>query len=79
MEKLISILSSIREDIDFKSEKNLIDDGFLDSIDILTIVTAISSEYSITIPIDMISPENFNSAEDIYNMIRNIKLKSKSR
>lgn len=72
MEKLLSILSNIRGDIDFNTENNLIEDGYLDSVDILTIVTAISSEYHINIPIDLIVPENFNSAEAMQHMIDNI-------
>ena len=51
MEKLYSLLSNIRSDIDFKNEEALIDDGLLDSVDILTIVTAISEEFKINIPI----------------------------
>lgn len=73
MNELISILSDIRQDIDFKSENNLIDDGWLDSVDILTIVTAISEHYNINIPITYIVPENFNSAESMLKMINSIK------
>lgn len=73
MNELISILSGIRQDIDFESEKNLIDDAWLDSVDILTIVTAISEHYNINIPITYIVPENFNSAENMLEMIHNIK------
>lgn len=73
MEKLYSLLSNIRSDIDFKNEEALIDDGLLDSVDILTIVTAISEEFKINIPITYIIPENFNSADAMFKMISLLK------
>lgn len=73
MDKLITLLNEIRSDIDFASETALIDDGLLDSVDILTIVTAISSEFQINIPITEVIPENFNSAEAMFRMISSLK------
>lgn len=73
MKKLLDILLDIRSDIDFINEKNLIEDGYLDSVDILTIVSAINSNFNINIPIDSIIPENFNSLDAIQNMIDNLK------
>lgn len=73
MDKLLEILKQIRDDIDFESEDALIDDGILDSFDIVSIVSELTMEYDIDISIDDMSPENFNSAEKIYEMILRIQ------
>lgn len=72
MEKILEILSSIRGDIDFENEKNLMDDGLLDSFDMVSIVAELCEEYDITITVDMLEPENFNSAEAILNLVESI-------
>lgn len=73
MEKLLDILASIRSDIDYESEKALVDDGILDSFDIVSIVSELSMEYDIDIGIDDMTAENFNSAEAMYDMITRIQ------
>ena len=73
MEKLLDILSQIRSDIDYASEKALVDDGILDSFDIVSIVSELSMEYDIDISIDDMTAENFNSAEAMLEMITRIQ------
>ena len=73
MEKLLDILNQIRSDIDFESEKTLVDDGGLDSFDIVSIVSERSMEYDIDISIDDTTAENFNSAEAMLEMINRIQ------
>ena len=73
MEKLLDILGQIRSDIDYESEKALVDDGILDSFDIVSIVSEISMEYDIDISIDDMTAENFNSAEAMLEMIARIQ------
>ena len=72
MEKIIEILESIRADIDFTKEDKLIDDGILDSFDIVSIVGELCDYYDITITVDMMEPENFNSAEAIHALVDGI-------
>ncbi len=73
MEKLISLLQDIRDDIDFKECTTLIEDGILDSFDIIQIVNAIDEEFDIEIPATEIIPENFNSADSLLKMIRRLE------
>ena len=72
MEKLIEILSSIHPDVDFENTVDLIDDGILDSLDIVTIVTEINDVFDVTIPAEEIVPENFNSAEALWALIEKL-------
>ncbi|NFH91430.1 acyl carrier protein [Clostridium botulinum] len=73
MEKLINLLQDIRDDIDFKECTTLIEDGILDSFDIIQIVNAIDEEFDVEIPATEIIPENFNSADSLLKMIRRLE------
>lgn len=72
MERLIELLQEIKEDIDFENETALIDDELLDSFDILQLISAIDDEFEVAIPAAMIIPDNFNSAEALWNMIQEL-------
>ena len=73
MEKLLEILQQIRSDIDFEKETTLVDDGMLDSFDIVSIVSELTMEYDIDISIDDMTAENFNSAEAMLEMVLRIQ------
>lgn len=72
MDKLIEILKDLHDDVDFESTDGLIDDGILDSLDIVTLITEIDSEFGVVIPPEEIIPENFNSAQAIMALINRI-------
>lgn len=67
---LIDLLSEIRPDVDFENETALIDDGVIESLDIVAIVTEIMAQFDIEINVDDLLPENFNSLDDILALIR---------
>ena len=69
MEKVIEILSELHPDVDFATADGLIDDGVLDSLDIVSLVAEIDTEFGVTVPAEEIIPENINSAEAIFAMI----------
>ena len=73
MEELLDILSEIKDDVDFETEDRLIDDGILDSFDILQIISALNDEFDISIPASEIIPENFNSAESLWDMVQRLQ------
>lgn len=72
MEKILEILNSIRDDIDYDKEDKLIDDGVLDSFDIVSIVGELCDAYDITITVDDMEPENFNSAKAIHDLVERL-------
>jgi acyl carrier protein len=72
MEKLIEILNDLHEGIDYETEEGLIDNGILDSLDIVTLVTEIDSEFDVRIPPEEIVPENFNSAKALFALIEKL-------
>lgn len=72
MDKLLKILGDLHPDVDFSTATDLIDDGILDSLDIVTLVTEIHAEFDVAIPAEEIVPENFNSAEALWALIERI-------
>ena len=69
MDELLKIMSEIRPDIDFKTETALIDADILDSFDIISIVSEVNDCFGIEINVNDLLPENFNSAEALYQLI----------
>lgn len=69
MEELYRILKELHPDVDFDAEEDLIGDGVLDSLDIVTLITEINSAYDVNIPAEEILPENFRSVKAIYALI----------
>ena len=72
MEKIIEILTDLHPEVDFDSCTTLIDDQILDSLDIVTIISELSSEFDIEIPPQEIVAENFNSAKALYDMVERL-------
>lgn len=72
MEKLLEILASLHPEVDFKNTEGLVDDGILDSLDIVAIVTEIDAEMGVSIPAEEIVPENFNSAKALMELIERL-------
>ncbi|MBR6680586.1 MAG: acyl carrier protein [Clostridia bacterium] len=69
MQQLLDILSGLHPEVDFETTEDLIDDGILDSLDIVSIVSSVYSEFDVTIPPEEIIPENFNSAVALMELI----------
>lgn len=76
MEKLLEILKSIRPDVDFGNETALIDDGILDSFDVVSIISELDDVFGVQIRITELDPENFNSVESIWNLIQKLQKQS---
>ena len=72
MEQLLEILRWMHPDVDFESNDDLIGEGVLDSLDIVTLITEINTTFDVAIPAEEVVPENFNSAEAIYAMIERL-------
>ncbi len=73
METLASILSELHPEVDFSLDHRLIEEGILDSFDIVTLVSEIDDRFGVVIPAQELTPENFASVRTLYNLI--VKLK----
>ncbi len=72
MERLIAILRKIKPEVDFTKCSDFVDEGIFDSIDIVTIIDEIESEYGVEIQPEDIDPDNFQSLENMIEMIERI-------
>ena len=73
MDQLMEILTEVNADVDFETCDTLIDDGILDSFDIVSIVGELKDTFDIDITPADIVPENFNSAEAMWDMIQRLQ------
>ena len=72
-EKLIEILAEIRPEFDFSVDVDFIEEGMLDSFDLVSLVDSIESEFGVAVSGMDILPENFNSIDSIINVINKNK------
>lgn len=69
-EKIIKILTDLRPEFDFTDESlNFIEEGMLDSFDVVSLVDALDTEFNIVIDGVDIVPENFSTLECIINLL----------
>ena len=73
MKELLEILQGIKPQVDFEKEKGLIEDGILDSFDIISMVNALNEHFEIEITVAELLPENFNDVEAIWNLVQEMK------
>ena len=71
-EKLLALLNENFPEIDFTASKALVDDGILESIVLVEIISTISMELGILIPYEEIVPDNFNSVEAMAAMLERL-------
>ena len=73
MEKLLGILEEIKPGFDFTDRTDLVECGDLDSFDVISLVSELNDAYDIDIPVEDIIPENFNSAQALYQLIERLE------
>lgn len=70
MERIYKILEEIRPEFDFRESEDYIEDGYLDSFDIVSVVSEIEVSFGILIDGLDIIPENFQNISSICEVIR---------
>ena len=73
LEILLGILREIHPEVDFIACETLINDGILDSLDIVRIIAEINDKYDVVVSANEIIPENFNSARALYALIERLQ------
>lgn len=72
MEELKKLLTSNYPGIDFDNEKNLVDDGILDSVTVVEIISFLEDAFDISVSMEYIQPKYFNSMENMWEMIQEL-------
>ena len=73
MDELMDILEALRPDVDFDREEHLVEDGILDSFDIVSIVAELDGVLGVRVGAEELVPENFNSARALWALVRRLR------
>ncbi len=68
-EKILSILSEIRPEFDFTDSEDYVEDGYLDSFDIVTVIDELEKEFGIIVDGLEVIPENFATVDTIEALV----------
>lgn len=65
MNRVKEILKNIKPEVDFESSDNFVEDGLLDSLELITLIEDLEEVFDIEIDPMEILPENFSSIQSI--------------
>ena len=68
-EKVIAILNEVKPTRDLSDVQDIIEGGYLDSFELMNLISLLSEGFGVDIDIDEIVPENFNSVAAIVAMV----------
>lgn len=68
-DRLLAILSGIRPESDFRASMDFIEDGMLDSFDVVTLVSELEEQYQVSIDGVDIIPENFRNLATLRRLL----------
>ena len=71
-EAILEILHKIRPSVNFENAQGILDNGLLDSLEFLNLITELGSRFGIEIGVEEITSENFNTVETVEKMIERI-------
>ncbi len=69
----MKVLGKAVPKVDWTKEGNLLEEGLIDSIDIITIVSELTAAYGLEIPPEEMEADNFTSAKSILEMLDRIR------
>jgi acyl carrier protein/ribosomal protein S18 acetylase RimI-like enzyme len=72
-DKIIEILKDTRPEFEFEESVNFIDAGYLDSFDLITIVSDLENAFDMKINGALIIPKSFQSVDSIMNLVKSSK------
>ena len=69
-EKIVEILTDLRPEFDFNEDVNFIEEGMLDSFDVVSLVDELESQFNIKINGTDVIAENFSSLDNIEALVK---------
>ena len=72
-EIVLQILKEIKPTVNLENINDIIDGGYLDSMELMGLIAGISDECGVEVGFEWITPENFNSVDAITEMVCSIK------
>ncbi len=72
-ERVISILNEVKPTRDLSAIEDIVEGGYLDSFELMFLITKLSEEFNIEIDVAEVVPENFNSVAAIAEMVEKLE------
>ena len=72
MNELKALLEEMYPNIDFSKEQSLYDDGIIDSVHVVTIISKIEDLFDISVTMEYIQPAYFQSVDTMWEMIEEL-------
>lgn len=69
-EKIVEILTDLRPEFDFNEDVNFIEEGMLDSFDVVSLVDELESQFNTKINGTDVIAENFSSLDKIEALVK---------
>ncbi len=73
MEQILEMLKQNFPMIDFEREKQLMTRGLLDSLAVVSIIANLEDMFDISVTMEYIQPENFESVEAMWAMVEELQ------
>ena len=73
MRTLLEILEDMFPGVDVRHCNEFVDGNLMDSDDMMTLADEISDNFGVEIPEEEMTPDNFNSAKALYNLIERLQ------
>ncbi len=71
-EKVAGILKEVKPGVDLTSAQDIVECGYLDSLELLALIARLSESFGIEITFEDIVPENFQSVEAISALVEKL-------
>lgn len=68
-DEIKEIMEELRPDLDMETETDLIDQGTLDSFDIISLVSELNDAFDIHISVEDLVPENLNTLDAMVQLV----------
>jgi len=72
MKEITDILDGIRPGVEWENATAIIDDGLLDSFDIISLVGELEEAFGVKIGLEHLEPENFNTVGAIKELLNKL-------
>lgn len=72
-EQILALCEDVLPQVDFRTETALVDDGILDSLSIVTLVSELSLEFDVVFDMNELTPENLNSIDAIVETVKSLQ------
>lgn len=72
-EQILNILAEVKPTKNLEGITDIVEAGYLDSFELMSLIAGISDTFNVEVGIDEIVPENFNSVEAMTAMVEKLQ------